>query len=57
MKEYKYKLIHIIDNKKVVHTESLWYNDINKAYKYFKNTFGNDNFLSLEIGNKKIVRM
>jgi len=57
MKEYKYKLIHMINNKKVIHTELLYYNDINKAYKYFKNTFGNDTFLSLEIGNKKIARI
>jgi len=56
MKEYKYKLIHMINNKKVIHTELLYYNDINKAYKYFKNTFGNDTFLSLQIGNKKIAR-
>lgn len=44
-----YKLTHIIDSKKHVHTSSLPYKDINKAYKHYKNIFGNTTFICLEI--------
>ncbi len=47
----KYKLTHLIDGKRKVHIQILNYNDLNKAYKYFKNTFGNTTFNSLQIVN------
>ena len=46
-----YKLTHIVNNMKVTHIETLNYKDINKAYKYFKNTFGNNTFICLKILN------
>ena len=46
---YTYKLIHKIDGKTITHIEKLYHNDINRAYKYFKNTLGNKNFISLSI--------
>jgi len=47
----KYKLVHLIDGKRIIHIQTLNYNDINKAYKHFKNTFGNTTFNSLRIVN------
>jgi len=47
----KYKLTHTINGKTKVHIQILNYNDLNKAYKYFKNTFGNTTFNSLQIVN------
>ena len=49
--EYTYKLTHLINGIKEVHIDSLPYKDINKAYKHFKNTFGNNTFICLEILN------
>ena len=49
--ETKYKLVHLINGKTKTHIEVLNYNDLNKAYKYFKNTFGNTTFNSLQIVN------
>ena len=47
--EYTYKLTHIIEGKKHLHKSSLPYKDINKAYKHYKNIFGNTTFICLEI--------
>jgi hypothetical protein len=44
-----YKLTHVINGMKSIHIETLNYKDINKAYKHFKNTFGNTTFICLEI--------
>lgn len=48
---YTYKLTHLINGKKEIHKSSLPYKDVNKAYKYFKNIFGNNTFICLEILN------
>lgn len=50
--KYTYKLTHIINGMKSIHIEKLNYKDINKAYRYFKNTFGNNTFICLEILKK-----
>jgi hypothetical protein len=47
----EYKLTHTINGKRKTHTQILNYNDLNKAYKYFKNRFGNTTFNSLRIVN------
>jgi len=47
--KHTYKLTHLINGMKIIHIETLRYKDINKAYKYFKNTFGNTTFICLEI--------
>jgi hypothetical protein len=49
--ETKYKLIHVINGKRETHIQTLNYNDLNKAYRYFKNTFGNTTFNSLQVVN------
>ena len=50
-KRYTYKLTHLINGKKEIHKSSLPYKDINKAYKHFKNIFGNNTFICLELLN------
>jgi len=46
---YTYKLTHLINDKKDIHTSTLPYKDIDKAYNHYKNIFGNTTFICLEI--------
>ena len=50
--KYTYKLTHLINDKKDIHTSTLPYNDIDKAYNHYKNIFGNTTFICLEIIKK-----